>query len=203
MMEGKRILILGSGPSAAELQSIPGDVKIFTCNRGLKFFDDRPRPKIGLYLCTKSKIERLGAIEASLKRSKIEILAIDDPGYLQKRPALNNGAEVLFDDGMDDVYLQPLLAPRRPAEIRGRSKHAWTSTGLRLLQYALIFNAREIYLAGIDFGQNGYFWGQNQEPWTHRDIDENFLEIMSKKHDNIFSMSPNSLASKHLKVKNL
>ena len=202
LIENQKILILGSGPSVSELETLPEDYKVFTCNRGLKFFSDKKTPALSLYMCTRSKIERLGVIEASLKKIKTEFLVTDDLDYVKRNPALKDCcSQLVFDDVMDDFYLKELIRPLKPGQIRGRSHHPWTSTGIRLLQYALHFKAGEIYLAGIDFGNEGYFWGENKGPWFHADIDQNFMKIVSQKYDNVFSISSKSLASKYLKVK--
>ena len=184
LIRGKKVLIIGSGPSAREINNIPEEALVFTCNRGLKLFGEgRLNRPIDLYLCTRSKIERLRIDERSNTGTRIRFFLTDDIAYAQQNKTLKNICErVLFDDGMDDHFLRQLLDPGSLASLRGRSTHPWTSTGIRLLQYALYYGASEIYLAGIEFGQHGYFWGRSSDPWHHEDIDKNFIRAAGARH---------------------
>jgi len=194
LIHGNKILILGSGPSSAELDDIPDDVKIFTCNRGPKLLLQKGiARKIDLFMSTKGKINRVRMAEDFLKDVLVDHYAIDNQKFIEDHPLLDTTkSTVLYDDGMDDIYLKHLMAPLQTKDICGTSFHPWTSTGMRLLQYALYFGAAEVYLIGIDLGKEGYFWGENRSEWLHHDIDENFIQIMSERHSNIFSLSQKS-----------
>ena len=187
-MQGKKVLILGSGPSTADIDLIPDDVLVFTCNRGLKFFAGKPTTRpLDFYLCTAGKIQRMPVIALLLQKLKTRFLVIDDLRYT-RRQLTGVFEHLIQDDGKHGHYLKNLIHPQRLRYIRGSSFHPWTSTGIRLLQYALYHEAAEIYLAGIDFGNNGYFWGGNEDKWLHDEIDENFLRIVSKKYKNVYSI---------------
>ena len=67
------------------------------------------------------------------------------------------------------------FAPSPLSTPRGRSRHPWTSTGVRLVQYALYYGASAVTITGIEYGRGGYFWGHSADPWHHADIDENFM----------------------------
>ncbi len=196
MIEGRRVLVLGSGASAKELQEIPKDVLIFTCNRGLQFFETFPlnRP-VDFFLCTESKIQRFPQIREALQNIPVRALALD---HLHHQGSWKETPRLIPDDGMHDEFLRSLIHPLSPKEIRGKSFHPWTSTGIRLIQYALHFNAKEIYVIGIDLGRGDYFWGKNFDRWLHDEIDANFLKIAAKKYPNLFSLSAASPLSRWL-----
>jgi hypothetical protein len=134
-----------------------------------------------------------------LRKVKTRLLVIDDPRYIRRERRFYGIYEhLLRDDGKHNDYLKSLIRPQGVRTIRGGSFHPWTSTGIRLLQYALYFGAAEIYLTGIDFGNDGYFWGQNEDKWLHDDIDENFLKIADAKFGNIFSASRKTPLTRHV-----
>ena len=203
-IKGRKVLILGSGPSVSELRDIPNDVLVFTCNRGLKFFAEKPTSRpLDLYICTAGKIQRMPIIKSLLKKMKTRFLVIDDIRYIRRNREFSDVYDRLVqDDGKHNHYLKRLIKPSGIKNIRGSSFHPWTSTGIRLLQYALHHEAAEIYLAGIDFGDNGYFWGRNEDKWLHDEIDENFLSLVSKKYKNVYSVSKDSRLSRYVPHKN-
>jgi hypothetical protein len=123
----------------------------------------------------------------------------DLPDFLEERRA--EGGSIYFDDGRDTRYLKALIRPATLESIRGASTVQATSSGLLLLQYALTFGAAEIYLAGIDFGRGGYFWGPSSYPWRHDDIDENFVRIVGGRFKNVYSASDKSPAAAYLPVR--
>ena len=214
LIKNQRVLILGSGPSASELSSIPEDVKVFTCNASPKLLLDKKIVReIDLLFFIKSKVsksllidglpvEKTKAIEELLCRSKIKLVVTNKPEHAQR---LKNSKRLdftcLFDDGRDPYYLNHLLQPNSVESIRGSSPLPWTSTAIRLLQYALFYGAKEIYVVGIDFGDGGYFWGPNPNEWRHPDIDENFVKIIALKYDNMYSLSRSSPMTKYIKYK--
>lgn len=198
LIEGQRVLIIGSGPSANELERIPDDVKVFTCNRGVQIFRRlRLDRRLDLYMSTASKMKRLEGLEGDLARVGTKILVVDDFRYVRKHHSLGGVfSDLVYDNGKHDFYIKKLIHPHSLSSIRGSSHHAWTSTGIRLLQYALYFGASEIYLTGIDFGKNGYFWGKNEDKWLHDSIDENFVRIVAARRPHVYSLTrSNSLAS--------
>jgi hypothetical protein len=215
LIRDQRILILGSGPSASDLNFIPDDVKIFTCNASLRILEEKKiHREIDLLFLIKSKVskslifnnrpaEKTKVIEALMKRHTIKFVATNKPDYAERmKKAEKMNFCCLFDDGRDPYYLNQLLQPDGVESIRGTSPIPWTSSGLRLLQYALFFGAKEIYLIGIDFGHNGYFWGPNPNEWRHTDIDENFVKTVSQKYNHLYSLSKNGALARYLPYQN-
>ncbi|MBI3252516.1 MAG: hypothetical protein HYZ52_04280 [Candidatus Omnitrophica bacterium] len=203
LIRGERILIVGSGRSASELADIPPGIKLFTCNAGIRFFDgkamDRP---LDLFFCNKAKLQREKEIELLLVKIRTRVFVSRNTDGIRENTALRGSYErLLYDDSTDPWYLTRLIRPQGVQDIQGRCEATWTSTGMRLLQYALYFGAREVYVVGMDFGENGYFWGPKPNPWGHPDIDENFIRIVSAKYRNVFSISSKSPLSHHLPVK--
>jgi hypothetical protein len=203
LIEDKRVLIVGSGSSAKDLNSIPTDVKILTCNEGLRLFTDgRFNREVDLFFSIKSKMERRRNIQHLIRNAKIKAFIVDDLNYIKKKEEFKNRySQLLFDYSIGNFMLKGLIRPHKVNEIKGRSLPK-TSSGMRLLQYALYFKAKEIYLIGMDFGQNGCFWDTNFV-WLHPDMDENFLKIVSKKYGNVYSLSKNSPVTRYIEHKPL
>jgi hypothetical protein len=196
MIAGQRVLIVGTGPSAAELESIPGDVKIFTCKDGLSLFARRPeRRRIDIYSCIRSRLQGERRLAELLERTRPRIFMSNDLQYVRCRRDLRGlYSSLAYDAGEDNTIVRKLIEPLSVDDIRGNALRPKISSGMRLLHYAVYFGAREIYLIGIDLGRNGYVWGQRapNRPWNHADIDENFISALSTRHDNVFSLSSTS-----------
>jgi len=214
LITDRTVYILGSGPSASELESIPDNAIVMTCNAGLRYFlDEKRKRKVDVYFFIRSKLDKIidvdgkavGKVrymESLLQKVPTQILLTNHPKHiLETKSLLGTYLKLLYDDPQDPHYLKPLISPHQPSEIAGSAPCAWTSTGIRLLQYALFFDAKEIYLAGMDFGKKGYFWGNNPNEWRHIDIDENFIRIIAKKYEHVFSACPSSPLSDLLPIR--
>lgn len=206
IIHGKRILILGSGPSAVEFRNLPSnmdDVLVFTCNAGLRILKEKKfGRKVDLYL---SRIKALSVdypdTQELLGEVPCRTFIMDEPSFVKKSPVPTTGYERLIRDHQKDgYYLKKLIKPRRLEQVVADDV-TWTSAGLRLLQYSLYFGAKEIYLLGIDLGDDGYFWGQR---FIHKHaIDYNFMKIVSQDHDNVFSASENSTITQYIPYRSL
>lgn len=190
LIQGREVLILGSGPSANAVKYIPDQIMVMTCNQGFEIYKKiSPDKPVGLFLITNSKIKRIPAILEDLKQIGSKFIGIDNPKKLAHffKPADNR---IFKDDGMSSGMLRSLIPNYTEREYRGKSVHPWTSSGIRLLQYALYFGAKKIYLSGIDFGAGGYAWGKGLHgPWVHHDLDQNVCRAIAKKYTHVFSLS--------------
>ncbi len=197
LLQGQKVLILGSGQSASCLQEIPEDVKILTCNASVRLFAERgwARP-LDLFLCRKkAMLHDYPDIESHLIRLRTHLLIMDDRKFIVNRPGLRAAYDkLLLDSQKDNYYLEKIIAPTSLNDLAVTqglwNDVTWTSAGLRLLQYAIYFEAKEIYVAGIDPGAADYFWGGK---FIHKHpIDINFLKLISERVSNIYSLSPSS-----------
>jgi hypothetical protein len=204
-IKNQRVLILGSGPSANDIKSIPKDVKIFTCNASPKvLIDKKIRHEIGIYLCSKGNLWRIREkTKEYSKFMKVHFFLTDDVKYLKKRGIFNGKVKHMIEDSCtNNYYLRKLMAPQKIIRTPKHSSNH-TSSGFRLLQYALYFGAKEIYLAGLDGGFGGYAWGEKTIDEDHRIIDNDFIRIISRKYNNIYSTSIKSPIVKFIKYKKL
>ncbi len=203
LIRNKRVLLLASAPSANDikLEDIPEDVKILTCKAAPRLFLDKKYHRdIDLYMVYGGKMKQDPSLIELLKKIKTKVFVIDDRRYMEKKKELKNFYSVMIWDRNDNnYYLKKLIQPYTFRSIIGTSLPR-TSTGMRLLQYALYFGAKEIYLAGIDISEGGYFWGE-KNVHHHLDIDNNFMKIVSKKYDNIYSLSKNSPITQYIPFK--
>jgi hypothetical protein len=208
LLRGKRVLVLGSGPSAADLDSIPDDVVVVTCKLAPAVLTDKNlRRRVDLYYYPNLRVDAVGrerrAQLASLVRQvSIDLLVCEDwltlLDVLPLRPAYSR---LVMDFTANQRLLRQLIAPAKVKDIRGRSYCPWTSTGVRLIQYAVSFGAREIFVIGIDLGEKGYASGRAMRSWHHEDIDGNFLRILSERHDHLYSLSANSPVAEYFPVR--
>lgn len=209
LIENQRVLIIGSGMSANELKYIPKDVKILTCNFSPRLLLDKGICReIDLYYCALGVLDKGSKNENIidlLLKLKINLFIIYNPKLIRKFKDLRkNYTKCIKDRGSNNYYLDRLLGPQEIDKITNYSlaNNSRTSTGVRLLQYALYFKAKEIYLIGIDVNEDGYFWGKNNTH-EHLCIDKSFIEIVSKKYSNIYSAAENSPIVRYIKYKPL
>ena len=191
LIKGKRVLVIGSGLSARKLNRIPEGFLVFTCNRGIKLLNDiKFNGTIDLYISPADCLENYREIGENLQSAKIKIFIIDNLYYIKNRPFLKKTCQCLLqDDFTSNRYLRSLIPGlERLGKLKGSSV-PWTSTGMRLLQYALYFKAKEIYLIGLDLDTNGYFDGQQNLLYDHVDIDNNVMRLWLEKYNNIYSLT--------------
>lgn len=210
LLEGRRVLVLGSGPSSEAVKSIPDDVVVATCNLGPKFLVDRGLPRrVDLYYYSNVRADRPGFerrlhTAAVLREVEVDLLVCEDLLTLvDVVPLRDRYARRILDFQGNQHLLRRLVRPARIRELRGSSFCPWTSAGVRLVQMAAYCGASEILLAGIDLGRAGYFWGSRGGRWHHDDIDGNTLEVLSRKHHGIYSISAESAAAEYFPFKEL
>lgn len=206
IIRGQRVLILGSGPSADALRSIPEDVKILICNASPKLLIDKKiNRRVDLYYGVENVINSLhksADIPRLLSIVKPKVFITNNPRGIERRKEYEGCYDLLIkDDTRNNYYLRKLISPFKLGTISGKSWPA-TSTGIRLLQYALYFGAKEIYTSGIDLGGGGYFWGEKNTT-SHSGIDHEFMKIISKKYKNVYSASKKSPITNYIKYKKL
>lgn len=198
LIKGKRILIIGSGQSANDLQNIPEDALIFTCNTSCNILlEKNVNKKIDLHLTSTEciKVYSEGANHVVKNKNQLETLHkigvrffVCDADY-----STICHHQWCYDTIPNNYYAIQLIKPKNITNIPSD----WllhcreSSSGVRLLQYALYYGAKEIYLIGIDNG-GGYYWDTNLMNFPHTTFDKPFLEELAKKYFNIFVCSKNS-----------
>lgn len=201
-IKNQRILILGSGPSAMDLKNIPSDVKVFTCKRGPEILVNNNLNKdIDLYYCRKiyflKEISKNLSLFNIISKAKIDLFITDNVELVK---SICNCA--IWDRSKNNYFLKKLIKPKKIKDIGKNGLHR-TSIGSRLLQYAVFFQAREIYLIGIDLGEGGHFWNERTRLSGHTPIDLNFIKLMSKKYGNIYSISKKSPITRYIPFKEM
>ena len=213
LIENSKILILGSGPSANDFDNIPDDVKIFTCNYGPKLLSDKNIKRgIDLFIGFRFCMETIEHIEKTISEhfhKKINFFMTDDLQYIKGKERLNKSYGTLMKyNPRENHYLLRLISPYKMRDIHGTSK-PWNSTGLILLQFAIYFQAKIIYLIGIDLGKEHFYTQKYRDTdgsefsYQHEDIDSAFIDIVSKRYHHIYSVSKNSAITRYIPYKSL
>jgi hypothetical protein len=168
LITNQKILVIGSGPSSLELKNVPEDIKIFTCKRGLGlFFKNKTLKKeIDLYTWQESFFHKYD-IKKKISKFKIKLFLLNSLAlthFLRKQKKRKSeqsqkNFKIYYDSLLDNNLL---ISPYTFEDIRGNCIADATSLGMRLIKYALHYGPKEIYLIGIDFGKNGYFFGEKK-----------------------------------------
>jgi hypothetical protein len=202
LINDKRVLIIGSGPSARDLAHIPEDVLVFGCNMSPQalLYSPNPGRAVDLYI---GNIEAFrcygGSIEQLLRTIPIRYFLSRDPKWVRAHSDIVQPHYVLRDRSTTaESYYLKRLGMHRASPLTGilrSSRTPWTSTGIALLQYALVYGAQEIYLIGIDLDCRGYAF----TPGTpvryqshHMMIDHAVAALCAHRHQHIFCASPYS-----------
>lgn len=210
VIENQKVLIIGSGSSVKDLKNIPNHVKVLSCKRSPKFLiDNNLGNVVDLYFSKKDVLKqaRPGSDNLSKILSALRInLFVTDNLRWGKLFSSN----VVWDETRSNYFLKRLI---RPLTVNELGENYWrrTSVGVRLLQYAVFFEAKEIYLIGIDLGRGSYFWEKTNPKSKasiskmsgHEPLDSNFIKLMSKKYGNIYSLSKNSPITQFIPFKKI
>ena len=201
LIKNQRILILGAGPSANDLKKIPKDVKIFTCNACPRILNEKGIDReIDLYLCSKFAFEfhskRGSKIEEQIKNNKIKYFMTDEPNFMLKKMKNNtHNFEIIKENAFNNYYIKELIKPIKLNDIlKGPGSN--NSSGMKLLAYALYFDAKEVYMIGMG-GPPGKVWKEKvwdkekKKKFVHDDEDNAFIGAISNKFNNIFLASKN------------
>lgn len=192
-MAGRRVLIVGAGPSASELTHTPADTVILACNSSIKLVAERGDPRVDLYYFHKRQgLWKTSGLQDHIKNIEIGIFISNLPKLVrvarnfQRR--FNDRPNAFLDSNRNNFYLRRLLGTRRIKPMNGIH---WTSAGVRLLQYALYFKAREIFLIGVDLSDD-YFWGDKKRAMVEQAFENSVLDAFSRRFSNVFSLSEKS-----------
>ena len=186
---GKRVVILGSGPSSKQLKSIPSDCKVLACRYSPKILIDKKiKRKIDLYYSSVPISEvndKNGEFHNMLRKTEVGCF-ITNTNTEYFKFLRKYSSKLSFDKSKYNYYLKKLIKPVKVRNIKGNSS-GYCSSGMFLLQCALYFKAKEIYMVGIDLTTAGHFYSKKKNPSGHMAIDHNFMKIASKKFQNIFT----------------
>ncbi len=185
-ISGKKVLILGSGPSAAELKSVPADMLLFTCNRGPVFAPpgSLQRP-IDLYFCSAHLMKRskLRKIVPAVQQIGADLFMTDNPAGIRRIKELKGRySRLLYDNYVSWPYLGSLAAE---AGLDAEDIPA-LSDEMRLLLYALRYGASEIHVLGVDL-------------WDSGNADEKLAACLAAKFKHIHSFSRVSAVARYFK----
>lgn len=197
MIRGKSVYVVGSGPSAKDLKTIPVDAVVMTCNLGPLILKDigfdrridvyfavasHPKKKV---LIDRENHHKAALIYNCMSNCDIRALLINHWGFF--RQSKKAKYQTLWYDGLRHKrYLNRILGKK---SLRNYDIKEWTSTGIRLIQMALFYGAKDIVITGVDLGREGYVWGESLNPWKHLGVDEKVLKLMSERYDNIYCLT--------------
>jgi hypothetical protein len=209
LIKGQRILVIGSGETANELESIPSDVKVFTCNTSYSvLLRKNIERKIDLHLTSRESIKIYSnkANNMLVNNNQIEDLKKIGVNNIICNSAdeLIEGTYQMYDLIKNNYYAIQLIKPKPIKEI----SENWllhcreASSGLRLVIYALYYGAKEVYTIGLD-NSGGYSWDSSLQNYPHVTFDIPYLKELVKTHKNIYSVSKNSKITEIIEHKEL
>lgn len=213
ILNQQRVLIVGSGPSAAQLAEIPEDIVLLCSNASSLVLLNRELGKpIDLLSCDYQIYFRYRHhMKQIFPKQKVKVFATNYPHALMNLDEVRyNCLRVVrglpyhwFYDG----FFAPLKREDLVNEIPSVNTSLIPSNGMRLLLYSLACSAKEIYLSGIDFWEGGWFKGHihqhKKEDNFHYEIDHGIARHLSAKSKNIFSACEASAASYYFPYRSL
>lgn len=202
LIQGKRVLILGGGPSAEELTHIPEDVLVLSCNTapGILIEKTISHP-LNLYLANKNTIgDYEGRIEEILPHFSIDVFVSRDVSYIQNTLKHISFKHLLLDrfaGNKSNYGIQRVFGYDFPWEEVNKTARKSPSSGVGLLLYALCYEAKEIYLAGIDLDTQGSAFTKRAEDvkgdtFSHQPLDTAVAKKTKKRFSNIYVISSTS-----------
>lgn len=203
LLKGKKVLILGQSPNLEEMKHLPSDHVLMACNQSAILAASGILKKpFDLYLGQQSILETR-KMKRMVPKIKSNYFLTDNLSYVQKTKELHSAYQLLlYDDGTDTQYLKKLTQPLPISDISSLEK-PYLSPELRLVNFALHFDAKEINLLGFRFHDEVYFSNKRNKQGHHADIDKNFLDIISTKHKHLYSVSPNSPFNEYLPYRDI
>jgi hypothetical protein len=202
LIEGRRVLVLASGPSARDLPEVPADMLVFACNLSPRALLQPPNHgrRIDLYISNVSSHRLYGtSLTDLLRQVTIRYFLSCDLTWARSLPGAEN-RRILQDraTGADASLLHRLGFSQDPAvrDIPKRTETPRVSTGVALLQYALWYGAAEISLSGLDLDGGSYAHQPGSVPpiyaEKHAAIDHAVIHICARQYSHISCASPES-----------
>ncbi len=145
-VENKRVLVLGSGPSANNLKRIPKDMIVLGCNFSPALLPNDQ--EVHGLLTTSFAVKDSPEIQSVLETREFQWLASNKPRLIpSQHKACSRKAKYIQIFG-DLIDLKPLLNKRMGLFKNGQ--WYFFSSGVQLILLALAAGAREVYVSGID-----------------------------------------------------
>ena len=195
LIEGKRVLIVGAGPSIAQLSHIPEDVVLFSMNLGPQALLDNNLPShIDLHMLNKRMSldeEYLRKNELLSKKFTVSTLLYRDISFLRTTD-IQNFETVIYDRSIgrkDDHLLRKLKKQWSKKDQMTLANDITPSSGMRLLEYALFYRAKEVYLAGMDLDTSKYKEQKENMIYAtaHMRADHALIKLVGKYYNNVFT----------------
>jgi hypothetical protein len=200
LIGGRRVFVLGSGPSAAELTRIPDDVLLFSCNVAPEALLQKGlHPPIDLYIANAVARRNYGLrVNRILDQLTVRNYLTRSPRYIRSLGNLRC-ERVLYDRATEDsnYLLRRWMDKTLVDDLAARTWRGIPSSGVALLIHALVYGAREIYCLGLDLDDRGHaVAGSETDPRIyvehHQQLDHGILRHANQRFGNVFSVSPNS-----------
>ena len=198
LIRGRRVLILGSGPSAAALGPVPADVLVFSCNSAIAALM-RPgfRREVDLYACNGAPLRTHRAQLLEIAREfRFSFLLTRQPWRIREAGVFRY--ERLMADratGRGGLLQRRVLGRPLMRRLAALCRSGFPSTGIGLMLYALHYGAREIHLAGIDLNTAGYAFSERANSAYAREhgvFDLGVVRFAHERYGNLSVVTPGS-----------
>lgn len=145
-LKHSRVLIIGSGPSAENL-NVPDNVSIFCCNNS--FLKLKQSEKIDIYNTNKYSLSENPKNLQRLKQANIKTLLLDKES---SRLVVSEGRKLIYSTKNIRIF-DPLVASDLYSQRLSfylKDQRYFPSTGVNLILLALKLGAKEVYISGIE-----------------------------------------------------
>ncbi len=161
-LHGKEVLILGSGPSAENLNRIPKDTLVMTVN--LSIFNLPVASEIFLHSTTSHALKEAGIdIYNITEVYNVSNLLVDE----RKIAVLSNSFLINFEDVSFVKEIFPLTLFKK-LNLLLSNQHFHPSQGVNLILLTHIAGAKKIYVSGIDIPKQVTYASKSKYPNSYK-----------------------------------
>ncbi len=205
---GKKILVIGSGPSAATLKRVPSDFVIACCNLSPTLLSKKEN--ISLYATTGYAIDGNSKIIGILNENDFKCVFLDEfprKEIVKKENIFIRNPHSIFLHRKIINISKLLLHIKR---LKKNNQHYFFSTGVQLILLSLLAGAKEVYVIGIEaddlvkYGNDiTYSYDPKVKLNAHLVADQHALSQMARHNLPVFAISKNSNLANIIKYKSI
>jgi hypothetical protein len=198
LLRGRRALVLGSGPSAADLPPVPDDVVLLSCNTAPEILGPKGiRRPVDLYLLNATALENYpDRLERMFAEVRVRWLISRHPDRVRRLASLR-WEHFAWDraTGGRNYLARRLWDGPTVERLASLAEREGPSSGVALVIHALVYGASEIHMIGLDLDGRGHATAPHDNTWysrTHRPFDVECIRLAQARSGILSSVSADS-----------